>query len=337
MSNKYRKFSQDPLIARIDIPNQVPHGAPLHSSVMTANSVHKAKNKRLLEEARTEKEIARALLQNGTMTYRDMYLLETLLGVGVLTSSQIHLLFWSGKTRNAQRKRLGKLEKLGIIHCNSSYRFLLKGIGLQADNIYGLTSFGMEMLAAYNGRQSKKQIPYDTAYYSIVGNNRLMKHHIMTSQIYTKLKSAARTIGTEMVWINEMSSIIRHAEDDIELVRPDGFFKLYREYVSRTVLGFIETDTRNTEWIKKIRSYEKAFALGRWEENFGSKFPTVFCIVPNNKAVNRVGGLIRKHRENVHYLVKSWQKLQEEDAFVNWYIPQLDEYYDRWLPEELDY
>lgn len=336
MFNTYQKFSQDSISAQIDIPNAPPYGATLHTSVMTTNSKHRARNGKLLEAAQTEKERAKALLQNGTMTYRDMYLLETFLGVGVLTSSQIYALFWSPKTRNAQRKRLGKLERLGLIEGNSSHRFLLNGIGLQADNLYGLTRFGKELLAMYEGRHSQKQIPYDEDYYSIVGRNRLLKHHIMTSQIYTTFKCASREIGLNMQWINEMSVIIRHRGEGQELVRPDGFFKLYRPDMSRTVLGFVETDTRNTEWEKKIRSYERAFSLGNWQASIGSRFPTVFCVVPNEKAVMRVSQRVQAHRENVTYLIKSWSKLQKEDVFRNWYISHLDTYSNRWLPTELD-
>ena len=336
MFEKFQDFAKEMIVAKVDIPNEVPYGATLYTSVMTTNSMHREKIGKLLDAAQNDRERVTALLQNGTMTYRDMYLLETFLATGVLTSSQIHALFWPNSTRDAQRIRLVKLEKLSLIQSNSSHRHLLKGIGLKADNVYGLTELGQEMLAVYNGRQSQKQIPYDDEYYGIVGNNRLLKHHIMTSQIYATFKYGTRAVGTEMQWINEMWSLIRSESEDKELVRPDGFFKLYREDIERTVLGFVETDTRNTEWEKKIQSYEKAFVIGDWEQSLGSRFPTVFCVVPNEKAVDRVGKLIQENQSEVTYLVKSWQKLLEEDAFENWYIPHLGEYIERWLPKQLD-
>lgn len=75
---------------------------------------------------------------------------------------------------------------------------------------------------------------------------------------------------------------------------------------------------------------------GVWKVSLGRKFPTIFCIVPNEKAVKRAGKLIRANHSSVKYMIKSWQKLTEEDAFENWYIPHIERFSERWLPEQLD-
>lgn len=334
--NSFQKFSEEPLIAAVDVPNEPPYGAALESSIMSVNSKHQKKVNDLLGNAESAQEKAKGLLLNGTMTYRDLYLLETMLGVGILTSSQIHQLFWFAQTRNALRKRLGKLEKLGLLESSSGYWHTLKSLKLPAENVYKLATFGKVLLAVYGGRVSAKQIPYDDQYYNLVIQNRLFKHHIMTSQIYTRFKVASRYVGNQMKWVNEMSTVIRMESSGQELVRPDGFFKIYREDIAGSVLGFVETDTRNTEWEKKIASYEKAMMKGDWAYSLGKKFPVVFCVVPNDRAVLRIGKLIQEQHNEVKYLVKSWQKFNAEDLFEAWYIPHQAKFSGRWLPDMLD-
>lgn len=336
MTTTFQTFSDEAIVAQVDIPLSEASSDTTHTaSLMRVNSAHKAKVGQLLAQAENERQRATALLRNGTITGRDIQLLETFVGVGILTSSQIHALFWSKAKISTPRKRLGKLIQLGLLESSSGYQRMLVEIGFSAENVYQLAPFGKMLLAVNSGKRSSRQLPYDSHYYHVAVNNRLMKHHVMTAQIYTTFKVGTQRHRNRLLWVNEMSAIVRDAEGK-ELVRPDGQFKIYREGLAGQVQGFVETDTRHTAWEKKIRSYEKAFALGDWQAQLGSKFPTVFCVVPNDKAVMRVGELVRLTRQHVNFMLKSWPQFKTGDPFEQWYIPHLSKFTERWLPQPLD-
>lgn len=148
-----------------------------------------------------------------------------------------------------------------------------------------------------------------------------LERYVMTAELYTRLKEKCNRVGNEMVWFNEMACIIRGS--DRELVRPDAYVVIGRAGDEEEAHLFIETDTRNTNWEKKVQSYELARSRGNWREVLGSDwFPLVLCVVPNEHAVARVANLIRSQSANVTYLLKAWPQFLVEDPYTGWYHVQ---------------
>lgn len=265
---------------------------------------------------------ANKLIQNSMITVRDYNLLRTLLGVGILSRQQIQRLFWTpGTSLSTVNRRLKLQADRGVLISTMTYRDMLSDLGLERCALYGLGDVAREILAARSGLQSSRTIAYNPKYYAILADNPLVRHHVMTAEIYTRLKEKSNRADNEMVWFIEMACIIR--DGDRELVRPDAYAVIGREEDKEEAHLFIETDTRNTNWEKKIQSYELARSRGNWREVLGSDwFPLVLCVVPNEHAVVRVANLIKSQSANVAYLLKAWPQFLVEDPYTGWYHAQ---------------
>lgn len=309
----------EPLSAITHIPLADPYGRqpgePLFRSRMPKQDI-----------SQNESVPARAgkLIESSMITVRDYNILKTLLGVGILTRHQTQRLFWEpGASLSVINRRLKRLTDRGVLLSTITHRELLSDLGLERCNLFSLGDVGREIMAIREGRPSWRRIPYNTKYYDIRVNNRLIRHHLMTSEIYTRLKEKSGRVGNEMVWFNEMACIIR--EEKQELVRPDAYAAIWRNGFAEEAHLFIETDTRHTNWEKKVPSYKVASVRGDWREVLDTaRFPLVLCVVPSEQAVSRVAGLIKARSTNVTYLLKAWPRFLVEDPYVGWYHAQGD-------------
>lgn len=276
-----------------------------------------------INESDTDRTKAIKLIQNSMVTVRDLNILKSLLGTGLFTRDQLQRLFWDAKKVNTVTKRLKILVERDILSSSMAHMDKLENLGLVRCSIFGLGPAGCEILAVREQMQSAKKVSYNFQYYVIL-DNRIIRHHIMTSEIYTQLKTKSNKVRNEMIWLNEMECIIRSIHDETkELVRPDGYAQIWREGFEHTAYLFIETDTRNTDWKKKIESYEKACAHGDWKEKLNApQFPIVLCVVPNAQAAKRVMSLIKEKARDVVYLVKPWSLLLSENPYTDWYYVQ---------------
>lgn len=270
---------------------------------------------------------AEKLMERGKITNRDYHILKSLLGVGVLSRQQIQRLFWHlDSARQTVCRRLALLTgaERQFLEFTDIHKDTLESIGLERCRVYGLSVTGRELIAIREGRKSWRYVAYNEHYYELKTVCSIMRHHLMTSEIYTRLKVKSNRAGNDMMWFNEMACIIYNGKQ--ELVRPDGYTTISCERFSEVATAFIETDTRHTDWEKKIQSYETAKAEGDWATVLGvSQFPLVLCVVPSQRAIERVTGMITNRRyTHVTYLFKPWHQFLIEDPYVGWYHAKAD-------------
>jgi hypothetical protein len=288
---------------------------------------HSRAKKKKINESDTDKVKATKLIQNGMITVRDCNILKSLLGVGIFTREQVQRLFWEpGNSKTVVQRRLRLLVERELVLSTMAYLDMLEQLGMERCSLYGLDSVGREVIALREQMQSATKVSYSHQYY-VLADNRIIRHHVMTSEIFTQLKVKSNRVGNEMLWINEMDCILRDKNETVkELVRPDGYAEIWRDGFEDTAHLFVETDTRNTDWEKKIESYELAYARGNWQESLNTPwFPLVLCIVPTPQAVKRVGSLIKERARNVTYLLKAWPQFLMEDPYIGWHHVQGDD------------
>lgn len=323
MLNESILYPVDHVPAIAYVPVKDPYGRRAGDPLFRSTRV----NKKILDSDAIRAK-ATKLIHNSMVTVRDNNILNALLGVGVLSRHQLQRLFWEPDIAlSTTNRRLKVLVERDILESTISYLDWLEDLRLERCSLYGIGDVGREILAVRWNQQSSKSVSYNKSYYSLIVENRIICHHVMTSEIYTQLKVKSNQAGNEMLWINEMDCIIRStAEDAKELVRPDGYAEIWRDGCEDTAHLFIETDTRNTEWEKKIESYECAYAQGNWIEALNSPwFPIILCVVPTPQAVKRVGALIKERARNVTYLLKAWPYFLIEDPYTGWYHVQGNE------------
>lgn len=280
---------------------------------------------------------ASKLIQNSMITLRDTHILQTLLGVGILSRHQMQRLFWPpGTSLSTINRRLKLLTDRGILLSTTSYFDLLSDWGLERCHVYGLEDVGREVLAIRAGQPAARHVAYNGRYYDLLAENRLIRHHLMTSEIYTRLKEKSVRAGNELLWLNEMAAHIHDGER--ELVRPDAYATIWREGFADAAHLFIETDTRHTEWPKKVQSYELARSHGNWRHVLGAPcFPLVLGVVPHQRAVHRVATLIQAQATSITYLLKAWPQFLAEDPYTGWFHVQgaAGEEMVKLLPDEM--
>jgi hypothetical protein len=319
--------NQSPMRPLVDIPNQNEYGQRDTAPVTFIPYINLGGRNRPTDSD-SPRQRAKKLLENGEITVRDEKILETLIGVGLLTTDQVQRLFWPQDADN-RRYTLNRLRQLGtgtpkvrgkhILTRSTAYMSHLRSIHLPPGQVFGLSEAGQEVIATRHGLRSRTLVPYDDEYYSLLQQNRLFKHHIQTSEIYVRLKVKARELDWGMAWINEMGVIIR--EGKVEAVRPDGFAKI--DNGSDRIGIFIETDRRNTNWRKKIEAYETAQLYGDWRRVTGlDVFPMIACVMPSQRSVVRVGQLVQEANPTPTFVFKAWSDFLQSDALEGWYDPK---------------
>lgn len=281
----------------------------------------RGKNKQYANTPRPEdnpRQIALKLLENGVITHRDLKILFALLGVGILTRHQLQRLFWPEAARiEAVGKRLRLLAHYHVLEATGRYTSHLRLMNLEPCYAYNMGGTGLHILALHHALRSTRDVPYNSSYYALTQSNRLFTHHVQASELYTRLKVVSKQQGLELTWYNEAVTSIRNSEG-LELVRPDGGFLLAGE---RPFL--VEIDTRNTDWYKKVHSYEQAHRNGRWRDRFHTvTFPPVLCVVPNTHSISRIGEIIQAQQgafSGVVYFLKAWSEVLVTAAHENWY------------------
>ncbi|MCP4422986.1 MAG: hypothetical protein GY803_00695 [Chloroflexi bacterium] len=322
--NMHKRTTMQPIV---DIPNQNEYGE--REATPVAFILYKNLGGRNRPtDSDSPRQRAKKLLENGEITVRDEKILETLLGVGLLTTDQIQRLFWPDdridKHQTLRRLRLlgaGSPKTRGKHILTRSTKFMphLRSIHMMPGHVFGLSDAGQEVVAIRHGLRSRSLVPYDDEYYSLLQQNHLLKHHIQTSEIYVRLKLKARELGWGMKWINEMGVIIRDGK--LEAVRPDGFAKLYDE--NERIGIFIETDRRGTNWRRKMEAYESAQLYGDWQRVTGlDVFPVIACVMPSQRSIARVGQLVQETNPTPTFVFKPWTDFLQSDAYEGWCDPK---------------
>lgn len=317
---------QTPMQPIIDIPNQNEDGRRDTEPVAFIPFLNLDGRNRPTDSD-SPRQRAKKLLENGEITVRDEKILETLLGVGLMTTDQIQRLFWPQDT-SSRRYTLNRLRQLGmgtprtrgkkLLTHSTTFMPHLRSIHLPPGHVFGLSEAGQEVIAIRHGLRSRTLVPYDDEYYSLLQKNRLFKHHIQTSEIYVRLKLKARELGVGLEWINEMGVMIRDGKQ--EVARPDGFARLYNGKVQTGL--FIETDRGNTNWRKKMETYETAQLYGDWRYVTGlDTFPVIACVMPTQRSVDRIGQLVREVNPMPQFVFKTWSDFLQSDANEGWYEP----------------
>lgn len=269
----------------------------------------------------TPRQVAVKLLENGEVTHRDAKILYTLLGIGVATRHQLQRLFWQEAVLlTTVLVRLRLLEQKGLLCASKQYIPHLKETGLTPCKVYGLGEAGLEVLAIRNALSSRREVPYNSDYYSLLQDNRLFLHHIQASELYTCLKLESRQREHMLKWLNETAVSVRDSSGR-ELVRPDGAAVI--ETDKRMAGFFVEIDRHKTDWYKKVYAYERGFRDGDWPARFDGvqKYPIVLCVVPTRHAVKRIAHLISDYQGmgGVTYLFKAWPDILSTTAYAGWY------------------
>lgn len=310
----------------VDIPNQNKYGQRDTEPIAFIPYLNLGGRNRPTDSD-SPRQRAKKLLENGEITVRDEKILETLIGVGLLTTDQIQRLFWPDDMSD-RRHALKRLRQLGpgtagvrgkqVLLRSAAFMSPLASVHLPPGYTFGLSEAGREILAIRRGLHSRRQVPYDAEYYNLLQNH-LFKHHIQTTEIYVRLKLKARELGLGMEWINEMGVIVRDGK--IEAVRPDGFAKLYDENDQTGI--FIETDRGKTNWRKKMEAYETAQLYGDWKRITGlNVFPVIACVMPSQRSIVRAGQLVQETNPTPTFIFKAWIDFLQSDACEEWYDPK---------------
>ena len=154
----------------------------------------------------------------------------------------------------------------------------------------------------------------------LTGDDHLLLHDLRISEMFTRLQLGADKRGNELVWFNEMATILRQGDE--EIVRSDGMGVLMGE--GGGTAYFVEMDRGNTDWRKKVQSYERARSQTAWRQVLRvdnwqpSAYPGVLCVVPDWME-KRVREEIWGQKPQTHFYVKGWKSFWETEIFEDWH------------------
>ncbi len=277
---------------------------------LSANGGRWKKRKPLNSSAR---QAARRLLDSPRFTARDEAILETLLGVGLMSREQIQRLFFQGKTDKAVTVRLKKLYENHLLDYSADLMARMRMAGMEVCHVYGLGTVGEEILAIRRGLT--RTALNHSGRYDLQRGNPLLIHDLQVSEVYVQAKGAMRKVNGQVIWYNEQASAIRNLAGE-ELVRPDGTLVLIAK--GAIVSCFVEMDRGSTHWPNKVGFYEHARRNGDgWQGRFqGVQFPVVLAIIPP-KLVDKVSQVLQESH-SVRFLLKTWPELLLTDFLQDW-------------------
>ncbi|MEW5985008.1 MAG: replication-relaxation family protein [Chloroflexota bacterium] len=260
------------------------------------------------------RQAARDHLHGPGFTPRDEAVLETLLGVGLLSRDQIQrLFFWSSNYPDTAAGRLKKLYERHLLNYTPDLIPRMRAADLEPCHVYSLGPVGEEVLAIRRG-MTRSGLGFSDRY-DLQRGNPLLMHDLQVSEVYVRAKLATRCYSGEMTWHNEQAAALRHPAGQ-EIVRPDGAIRIVINGTYHTF--FVEMDRGSTRWPDKVGFYEEAHRRCEWSAQFRTHtFPQVLCIIPPG-IVGKASDAIQHEAEHVRFLVKTWPAFLRTDFFQEW-------------------
>jgi len=258
---------------------------------------------------------ARQMLNSACFTPRDEALLETLLGIGLLSRHQIQRLFFKPDGHPfTTAERIRKLYERHVLNYTADLMDRMRAAGLEPCHVYSLGSVGEEILAIRRGI-TRNALGLSERY-DIYRGNLLLMHDLQVSEVYVRAKLAARQMRGDIAWHNEQAAAIRSQAGE-ELVRPDSALSLQPKGI--TTAYFVEMDRGSTHWPNKIDFYEHARLSGDgWQQQFRCReFPAVLAVIPP-RLLNKVAQAIRQEAHSVRFWVKTWSAFLQTGFFQGW-------------------
>ena len=266
------------------------------------------------------RQAARQMLQSPRFTARDEALLNTLLGVGLLSQQQIQALFFPHTTDRIVNRRLKMLYDAHLLDFTASLMTRMQQASLKPCYLYTLGPVGEEILAIRRG-VSRSALGLSDRY-DLHRGNPLLMHDLQVSQIYVQAKIALRPLQGAIAWGNEQAASIRNY-DGRELARPDGLLRL--TLADSSYPFFIELDRGSSHWPDKLSFYEEARQRGEWQTIVSSEtFPPVLAVVADN-FLNRARRAAQDKRTPIRFLFKSWSSLLANPFLKSWYLDGADQ------------
>jgi hypothetical protein len=261
------------------------------------------------------RQAAKQLLNSLRFTARDEALLNTLLGVGLLSQQQIRSLFFASANDRTTNSRLKQLYDAHLLDFTAGLMPRMAEAGMQPCYLYALGPVGEEILAIRRG-VSRSALGLSDRY-DLHRGNPLLMHDLQVSHIYVQAKVAARPHNGGVVWGNEQAAAIRNQTGQ-ELVRPDGLLDLTIGRQNQTF--FVELDRGSSHWPDKINFYETARRRGEWQSVVrGDTFPTVLSVVAD-RFLTRARRAAQNNHAPIRFLFKSWSAFLAEPFFSNWHL-----------------
>jgi hypothetical protein len=259
------------------------------------------------------RQAAKDLLQSQRFTARDEAILNTLLGVGLLSQRQIRTLFFPNSSDRAANRRLKHLYEGHLLNFTADLMPRMREAGLDPCYVYSLGAVGEEILALRQGLPRSGLNLSER--YDLFRGNPLLMHDLQVSEVYVRAKAALRGFQGGVSWGNEQAAAIR-AESGEELVRPDAL--LHLTFHGATHTYFVEMDRGSTYWPDKVDFYEEAERRGQWEHlNRRGVFPPVLAVIPAG-ATSRAQRAIQKGGHRLRFLVKTWPDFLAAPFLTEW-------------------
>ncbi len=214
-----------------------------------------------------------------SLTDRDREILRLLRWHRVLTTSQIHRMFFGD--RNTAQHRMTRLHDLRLVE-----RFRPLRAGRDGEYHYVLDVLGAYVVAAMANRVPDREIPmrWRTDWAMSIATSQRLAHTVGANDLFVRLVAAARQRPDAELstWWGE-----RYCKDRLgEVVRPDGL-GVWREG-DATVVFCLEHD-RGSEQLGRLT--KKAADYARLEAAWGVAF-WVLAVVPGPRRERGVGGAL---------------------------------------------
>ncbi|MDA8077235.1 MAG: replication-relaxation family protein [Actinomycetota bacterium] len=202
-----------------------------------------------------------------SLTDRDRHILRLLRWHRVLTTSQIHVMFFGD--RNTAQHRMTRLHELRLVE-----RFRPLRAGRDSEYHYVLDVLGAYVVAAMANRDPDREIKmrWRTDWAMSIATSQRLAHTVGANDLFVRLVAAARTkpVAELSTWWGE-----RYCTDRLgEVVRPDGL-GVWREGEA-TVAFCLEYD-RGSEQLSRLQ--KKAGEYARLEAAWGVAF-WLLVVVP---------------------------------------------------------
>jgi hypothetical protein len=261
------------------------------------------------------RQAARQLLSSPRFTARDEALLNTLLGVGLLSQEQIRTLFFAPASDRTTNHRLKQLYDAHLLDFTASLMPRMSEAGIKPCYLYTLGPVGEEILAIRRG-VSRSALGLSDRY-DLYRGNPLLMHDLQVSHIYVQAKIAARPHNGGVLWGNEQAAAVRNQAGQ-ELVRPDGLLTLTIGRQSQTF--FVELDRGSSHWPDKLNYYETARRRGEWQSVVrGDTFPIVLSVVAD-RFLTRARRAAQNNHAPVRFLFKSWSAFLADPFLSGWLL-----------------
>ena len=278
--------------------------------------VPNGKQKRQRDHVRNSLEEATHLIRYRNFTIRDYEILHTLATIGIMSTNQIHRLYWpNSQSSVVVTNRLAKLFYRHVLDQTPDCRPYFRQIGLAPGIVYTLGKVGAAALYLEHGvnRGALKE----RKRYQIGRGASLLFHDLMVAEFYIRLQLALKPLKATVGWYSEeLGNVVETGGR--ELVRPDGTATVI--IGEQTTSYALEVDRAGTQWDEKLRAYESAWDRQRWNR-VESETPYLdgILVVVIDSIYPAVKNFLLENRRHTDIYLKSWTEFIQTSIDMDWF------------------